>query len=191
MISHVVLPLHLFNFQFEFYILFYLTAFFPPQDMSYLSTLSFSGVPVKQEKPSAFPDSRILYPPRRTYIPEIHIPVRIPQRTVPVTSHPFVRQPHAEPSIPRQPFVPLRPSSPHQQPRQPVIMTGMAGPPGYAQRAHSRRERGSHELGKPINGFAGASGQRSHKLWISALLYVKRNKCLRPCLAPPPQAILL
>ncbi|KAK3546326.1 hypothetical protein QTP70_025678 [Hemibagrus guttatus] len=101
-------------------------------------------VPVKQEQPGAFP-------PRRTYIPEIHIPIRIPHRTVPVTSRPFVRQP----SNPRQPYAPLQPSSPRQQPNQ-VLLTGVAGPPGYMQRVPSRRERGSQELSKLINGFAGA-----------------------------------
>ncbi|MCI4377627.1 hypothetical protein PGIGA_G00205910 [Pangasianodon gigas] len=121
-------------------------------------TTKQQGVPVKQEKPSTLPDSRSVIPPRRTYIPEIHIPVWIPQRTVPVTSRPFVRQPQPEPSNPRQPYAPLRPSSPHQQPNQPVVLTGVAGPPGYTQKVPSRRERGSHELGKPIHGFAGAPG---------------------------------
>ncbi|XP_058251755.1 EMILIN-2 isoform X2 [Hemibagrus wyckioides] len=100
------------------------------------------GVPVKQEQPGAFP-------PRRAYIPEIHIPILIPHRTVPVTSRPFVRQP----SNPRQPYAPLQPSSPRQQPNQ-VLLTGVAGPPGYMQRVSSRRERGSQELNKPMNGFA-------------------------------------
>ncbi|KAK2860698.1 hypothetical protein Q7C36_004864 [Tachysurus vachellii] len=102
-------------------------------------TTKQQGVPVKQEQPVAFP-------PRR-YIPEIHIPLRIPHRTVPATSRPFVRQPYA----PLQP----QPSSPRQQPNQ-VILTGVAGPPGYMQRVPSRRERGSQDLGKPVNGFAGA-----------------------------------
>lgn len=157
--------------------------------MSHIShILSFSGMPVKQEKPSAFPESRILLPPRRTYIPEIHIPLRIPQRTVPVTSRPLVRQPHAEPSSPRQPYVPQRPSSPHQQPHQPVVLSGVAGPPGYAQRATSRRERGSHELRKPINGFASAPGQRSHRLHLSATDYVKPKiaHVLVFAILPPP-----
>lgn len=133
-------------------------------------SLIFSGVPVKQEKPGTFPDTRTSLPPRRTYIPEIHIPLRIPHRTVPVTSHPFVHQPHVKPSNPRQPYVPLQPSHPHQQPHQPVVLTGVAGPPGYAQRVPSRQERGSHESGNPINGFAGApaSGQRQHRLLICA-----------------------
>lgn len=155
----------------------------PPQDESSLSTLSFSGVPVKQEKPSAFPDSRTLFP-QRTYIPQIHIPVVISQRTVPVTSRPFVRQPYAKPSNPRQPYAPLKPSRPHQQPNQPVVLTGVAGPPGYAQRVPTRWERGSHELGKPINGFAGAPGQRSHRLSVSALytmLKLKKNLTSLSC----------
>ncbi|XP_046708788.1 EMILIN-2 isoform X2 [Silurus meridionalis] len=115
-------------------------------------------VPLKPEKPNTFHDSRNSYPLRRTYIPEIHIPVWIPQREVPVTSRPFVRQPHAKPSTPRQPYAPLQPSIPHQQPNQPVVLTGVAGPPGYAQRASSRRERGSHHSGKPIIGYAGVPG---------------------------------
>lgn len=119
---------------------------------------------MKQEQPGAFP-------PRRAYIPEIHIPIRIPHRTVPVTSRPFVRQP----SNPRQPYAPLQPSSPRQQPNQ-VLLTGVAGPPGYMQRVSSRRERGSKELNKPMNGFAGAPGQKSHKLKSSAMFYIKPKK---------------
>lgn len=114
-------------------------------------TTKQQGMPVKQEKPSTLPDSRSSFPPR---IPEIHIPVRIPQRTVPNTSRVYIRQP----SNPRQPHAHLQPSSPHQQPQRPVVLTGVAGPPGYAQRVQSRRERGSHDLGKAINGFAGAPG---------------------------------
>lgn len=116
---------------------------------------------MKQEQPVAFPPMR--------YIPEIHIPLRIPHRTVPATSRPFVRQPHA----PLQP----QPSSPRQQPNQ-VILTGVAGPPGYMQRVPYRRERGSQDLGKPVNGFAGAPGQRSHKFlqFTSAIFYIKPKK---------------
>ncbi|KAF5899000.1 EMILIN-2-like, partial [Clarias magur] len=116
------------------------------------------GVPVKPDKPSTVPDSRTFYPPRRPHIPEIHIPLLIPQRPVPVPPYPAPRQPHGEPSIPRQPYAPPRPSAPHLQPHVPVVVTGVAGPPGYEQRVPSRRERGSHELAKPVSGFAGRPG---------------------------------
>lgn len=149
------------------------------QDESSLSIFSFSGMPVKQEKPSTFPDSRTLFPPR-TYIPQIHIPVLIPHRTVPVTSRPFVRPPYAKPSNPRQPYAPLKPSRSYQQPHQPVVLTGVAGPPGYAQRVPTRQERGSQELGKSINGFAGAPGQRPHKLSVSAPCTMFNLKILTP-----------
>ncbi|KAM9501615.1 EMILIN-2 [Clarias gariepinus] len=116
------------------------------------------GVQVKPDKPNTVPDSRTFYPPKRSHIPEIHIPLLFPQRQVPVPSYPVQRQPHGEPSIPRQPYAPPRPSTPHLQPHVPVVVTGVAGPPGYEQRVPSRRERGSHELSKPVSGFAGAPG---------------------------------
>lgn len=117
-------------------------------------TTKQQGLPVKQEN---FPDSKTLVPPVRKYIPQIHIPLIIPQR-IPITSHPPARQPHAEPSHPRQPQVPLQPRNPHPQPNQPVLISGEAGPPGYSRRANLRRERESQYSGQPINGFAGAPG---------------------------------
>ncbi|TSK82171.1 EMILIN-2 [Bagarius yarrelli] len=113
------------------------------------------GVLTRQEQP-------VVFPPRRTYIPEIHIPVRIPHRTAPVTSRPFVHQPH----VPRQPLDPLQPLSPHQQPNQNVLLTGVAGPPGYMQRVSSRHGRESQELSKPINGFAGAPGTSERNMAV-------------------------
>lgn len=109
---------------------------------------------MKPDKPNTVPDSRTIYPPKRSHIPEIHIPLLFPQRQVPVPSYPVQRQPHGEPSIPRQPYAPPRPSTPHLQPHVPVVVTGVAGPPGYEQRVPSRRERGS----QPVSGFAGAPG---------------------------------
>lgn len=158
-VGHLVHSLHIFN---RWWFIIWMSSSASCFLLHKIS-LTFSGVPVKQEKPGAFPDTRTSIPPRRTYIPEIHIPLRIPHRTVPVTS-----RPHAKPSDPRQPYVPPQPSRPHQQPHQPVVLTGVAGPPGYAQRVPSRHERGSHESPNPINGFAGApaSGQRQHSVLI-------------------------
>ncbi|XP_062850020.1 EMILIN-2 [Trichomycterus rosablanca] len=102
-------------------------------------------------------DSRILIPPRM-YIPHIRIPLIIPQRTVPDISRNPVHQPPAVPLIPRQPYGPVQPSTPHLQPNQHVLVTGEAGPPGYARHVPIRRERGSIYSGKPVNGFAGGPG---------------------------------
>ncbi|KAL7876273.1 hypothetical protein AOLI_G00112360 [Acnodon oligacanthus] len=98
-------------------------------------------LPVKQERPATVPDSRTSTQHR--LIPHIHIPLIIPpQRTVPVTAH--------------QPQAPPQPDRPTQ--RRPVLEAGEAGPPGYARRLSTRRERESEDAEKPVKGFAGAPG---------------------------------
>ncbi|XP_076840948.1 EMILIN-2 [Brachyhypopomus gauderio] len=110
-------------------------------------TTKLQGVPRTQERASAVPDSRTQL--RRKYVPEIHIPLIIPHRMVPVTASP--RHTHA----------PMQPGRPRQQPpapRRPAVETGEAGPPGYARRVTVRRDHTLEESGQPVKGFAGAPG---------------------------------
>ncbi|KAK2900901.1 hypothetical protein Q8A67_009016 [Cirrhinus molitorella] len=123
------------------------------------------GLPVRQERPAYAPDTRAPTQPVRPYIPHIHIPLIIPQRAVPApTGRPYVRKPH----VPHQPYYPQPPGSPRHpihhvlphQPavQQPVVVTGQAGPPGYARRVTVRRDQSSEDSKMPLKGFAGAPG---------------------------------
>lgn len=131
-----------------------------------IHTSKEQGLPVRQERPVSVPDTRAPTKPMRPYAPHIHIPLIIPHRTAPApTGHPHVRQ---QPHIPHQPYFPQPPSNPRrpiyaiqpQQPviREPVVVTGQAGPPGYVRRVTVRRDQNSEGTKTPVTGFAGAPG---------------------------------
>ncbi|XP_072544222.1 EMILIN-2 [Salminus brasiliensis] len=110
-------------------------------------TAKQQGLPAKQERPAAVPDSGTSTQSRNVHIPQIHIPLIITHRTVAVT---------ARPTRPHKPHVPQQPSRPSLH--QPLLEAGEAGPPGYNSRTSVRRERGSEDAGNPAKGFAGAPG---------------------------------
>lgn len=120
------------------------------------------GIASRPERPAPLPDSTRA---------RIQIPLIIP----PLPSSP--RQPYnpiqpVQPNkrvinIPplRQPSSPQRPSHPAgipEGPVRPVMETGEAGPPGYIRRVTVRRGS-EHSSSLPVQGFAGAPGERCHQ----------------------------
>ncbi|KAG9348002.1 hypothetical protein JZ751_004021 [Albula glossodonta] len=98
------------------------------------------GSKVKQEKPK---------PPTETKpgVPQIHIPIIIPQRTPPVTTRPRQPTTRRQTSSSRQPLSPL----------PPVMEVGEAGPPGTIRRTFLKLPQSDGAM-TPFTGFAGAPG---------------------------------
>ncbi|XP_034039495.1 EMILIN-2 [Thalassophryne amazonica] len=100
------------------------------------------GMALRPERPGSIPESTQMRP-RITHIPQIHIPLIIPQ----LPSNPRQHTTHHHPSSPQQPLLPQRP----------VVETGEAGPPGYVRKVTVRR--GSEDPSSTtVKGFAGAPG---------------------------------
>ncbi|KAJ8385838.1 hypothetical protein AAFF_G00181940 [Aldrovandia affinis] len=119
------------------------------QDLA-ASTPTKQGGKVKQEKPKPLSEMRTssAHKPREAHVPQIHIPIIIPQRTPPMTTH------HRQPTTRRQ--------APQQaSPLQPVMETGEAGPPGTRRRTLLKLPQSDGAM-TPFTGVAGAPGYPPH-----------------------------